>query len=65
MYIVLIEIGILLAALPGGDGGDGAGVVGDGAGERTRSNDMAKMPGWRVGMYPPPPTEWQFPHSQN
>jgi hypothetical protein len=42
MYILLIEIGIWLAALPGGDGGDDAGDVGDGAGERTKSKDMAK-----------------------
>src|SRR6266403_1940880 len=34
MYILLIEISIWLAALPGGDGGDDAGDGGDGRGEK-------------------------------
>jgi hypothetical protein len=42
MYILLIEIGISLAALPGEGSGDGTGNVGDGTADRTRSNDMAK-----------------------
>jgi hypothetical protein len=49
MYILLIEIGNWLAALLGGDGsggttdvGDGAGDVGDDAGCRSASNNMAK-----------------------
>jgi hypothetical protein len=41
MRILLIEIGIWLAVLTGGDGGDVAGEAGDGAGDRTPSNDMA------------------------
>jgi hypothetical protein len=42
MYILLIESSIWLAALPGGDGGDGTGDVGDGAGGTKPANDMAK-----------------------
>jgi hypothetical protein len=42
MYIVLIEISILLAALPGGDGGDGAGGVGDGAGEPDQTTSLRR-----------------------
>jgi hypothetical protein len=42
MYILLTEISIWLATLLDGDGGDGTAEVDDGAGYRTRSNDMAK-----------------------
>jgi hypothetical protein len=39
--VVLIEPGIGLAALTGGDGGDSAEDGGDGVGDRTSSNDIA------------------------
>jgi hypothetical protein len=35
-------MGIRLAMLTGGDGGDGAGNGGDSEGDRTASNDMAR-----------------------
>jgi hypothetical protein len=38
----LIETGIWLVPLPCGCGGDGAWNAGDGAGDRTTSNDMAR-----------------------
>jgi hypothetical protein len=35
-------MGIWLAALPSGDGSDGAGYAGDGVGDPTSSSDIAK-----------------------
>jgi hypothetical protein len=42
MPAVLIEIGTWLPTLPSEEGGDGTADVGDGAEDRTRSNDMVK-----------------------
>jgi len=42
IHVLLIGTGIGLAALTGGDAGDGVGVAGDGVGVTTASRDIAK-----------------------
>jgi len=43
IHVLLIGTGIGLAALTGGDAGDGVGVAGDGVGVITASRDLPKI----------------------
>ena len=50
--VELIETGIGLAALTGGDGGDNAGDAGDGVGDPTSSSDIAKYLLYMLNNHP-------------